>query len=262
MARHRFFAFGDNATDYQIGARNSPIFDDQTIHHAKRVLRLQEHELIEIVVCDEWTTYLCEVLDISKGVFEVAVVEEIPSKELSVTCDLFWGLSKGDKNERIVRQATEIGFTNLNPVAFSRSISRPKSENSDNKRNRLQSIAQAAALQSHRSFVPAVGEIMSFEQAIERLDLCDAVVVLWEETQGLPLSLVVDEILLDQPSRIGFVIGPEGGITKEEIEMLQAIDGRLADMGDTILRVETACTVVCGIAAERIRAQGHQTTAR
>jgi 16S rRNA (uracil1498-N3)-methyltransferase len=260
MARHRLFASSDNAAAYVKGAKVAPILDDQTIHHAKRVLRLRVQEQIEIVVCDEWTTYLCEVIDLSKGIFEVLVIEEIAPQELPVICDLYWGLSKGDKNERIVRQATEIGFTNLTPVAFQRSI-HSSQNGSAHKQERLKAIAQAAAMQSHRSIVPTVNDTALFEQAIESLSHYDAVIVLWEEANGIPLSLIVDEVLSTNPARIGFVVGPEGGITKEEIESIRMIGGQLADLGDSILRVETACTVVCGIADDRIRVQRQQPTA-
>jgi len=253
MSGHRFFVSPENSTDFQVGEVVSLQLDPQAFHHATRVLRLRQGERIETVLRDVWTTYQCEIIKFSKDSILAHVIEEISTTELPVKFDLFWGYAKGDKNERIVRQAVEVGCARLVPVQFVRCDVRFDKDRAEKKQVRLQAIAESAAMQAHRSIIPTVEQVQSFDSLVDSLSEYDASIVAWEQAQGPSLSQVVDEALRTEPKRVALIIGPEGGIERSEIDMLIECDVRLSGMGDSILRVETACVVACGILADRIR---------
>jgi len=253
MPGHRFFISADTGIDLNKGKRVSLALDSQTFHHAVRVLRLKVGEHIEVVLRDVWSTYQCEVEDITIDSIEINVIAEVPTTELPAQIDLIWGYAKGDKNERIVRQATEIGCTGLIPVRFSRCDVRLDEERFEKKRQRLQSIAESAAMQAHRSVIPAVESVLSFKSLLQMLENYGAIIVAWEQVEEPSISSLADACLQSGASRIALIIGPEGGIECSEIDALRGIGAQVASMGDSILRVETACTVGCAILADRIR---------
>ena len=260
MSYHRFFAQSDNAQDYRIGETVTLHLDDQDFHHATRVVRLRTGESIEVVLRDLWSTYRGEVVEIGKDALSVRITDQVPSTELPVLCDLFWGYAKGDKNEQIVRQTVEIGINRLVPVLFKRCEANTDPERGTRKVERLQKIACSAAMQAHRSVIPHVEAITSFDKACAQLFAYDVVIVAWEQAHRASFSKTVDRVLsktagFDKDDRhIALVIGPEGGIDPGEAQALWAQGAQLVSMGASILRVETACTVACGILADRIQA--------
>ncbi|MCL2491632.1 MAG: 16S rRNA (uracil(1498)-N(3))-methyltransferase [Coriobacteriia bacterium] len=255
MAIPRFFAVSDNADRYLIGEEVTVGLSVQALHHANRVLRLRVGELVEIVLRDVWTTYLSEITYISAKGMVVKVLEKLPVRSLPISFDLFWGYAKHGKNDLIVRQAVEIGCERLIPVKFERSVLRSSDQSDEKRTQRLLAISESAAMQAHRSVIPPVEYTITFDDLVERSESYDTVIVAWEQSDVAALSFTIENELKKEPQHIALVIGPEGGIDPSEIEILASRGAQVAGMGATILRVETACTVACGILADLIRAR-------
>jgi len=261
MSTPRFFAERDNKQAYILGEEVTVGLSAGALHHANRVLRLRCGQSVEIVLRDLWTTYRAEITYLSNKGMVVKLIEKLTAANLPISFDLYRGFAKHGKNDQIVRQAVEIGCDRLTPVIFERSILRVDQEVEQKRVQRLQAIAESAAMQAHREIIPPVEIAQSFEVMIENLKDYDGVVVAWEQTRQDTLSNILDEVIETRPTKIALVIGPEGGITDEEIDTLVTIDAQVASMGTTILRVETACCVACGITADRIRANLSDSTA-
>lgn len=252
MADARFFI---EANSRQVEAlRNeastSLFFDSENFKHLVGVLRIRSDERFEIVIRDTWETFSVLFLEANKNDFSVTVgnPQELFVAEPESSVELIFGVSKGEKNETIIRQATELGVVVIRPCFFQRSIVKMDAKKRENRHKRYKSVACHAAMQSHRNRLPELHAPMEFEACVSNL-ASDLVYVLWEEESGLTLFEYAAKDIHDfklehgrQPS-IALVVGPEGGITREEVALLTELGARTASLGSTILRVDTANVV-------------------
>ena len=174
-------------------------------------------------------------------------VEKLPN------LTLVQGISKGDRMGQTIRQTTELGIQHIIPFRSERTIVRIKTDERAFKGERWRRIALSAAKQSGRSILPIVDDPTEIADICEELEDFDRIVIAWEDAdtnaEGKPLS--VGEALdgCDFSSKVALVIGPEGGLTREEVEAFQAIGEavRVVSLGKLILRTETAGTVATAL---------------
>ena len=250
MALARFFiTFPGEHEALNSGLSFSLAFDGGVHHHVANVLRLHEGERLEIVQRGLWNVWLCEVEQVDAGDLVLRVIEEIPSAQQSFETTLVLGFSKGDTNEKVVRQATELGVACIVPVIFSRSISRPDAKRVASKVERLRKIAVSAAQQAHRSDLPIIENVMTFEDASGFLTKLspDLVLTPWEEESGNSLAQQIALTDLPECPSVAVIIGPEGGISGEEIAQLETIGAKSVSLGLTILRVDTAAVAALAV---------------
>lgn len=247
MSLHHFFL-----DDQAIGCETEPCFplrlsaDD--LKHA-RVLRLAPGEHIGVV--DAARDYFeCEIVSVDDGI-TVRIAQKLDAPDASPTVVLAQGLAKGDKMDDIVRHATEVGIGAFVPLACSRSVVKLDAKKAAAKTKRWQAIARSAAMQAGRTTVPEVSEPVGIAQAAELFSEATAVLVCWEEcpatsTIASALSRAFDECVVRdaRDARIVVVVGPEGGLSSDEVDILTA--GKRAwpvTLGPSILRTETAGVV-------------------
>lgn len=251
MTLPRFFCNPQPNASYSVGDDVVFTFEESDLHHIAHVMRVAVGEQIEIVVRDSWQALRVEVIAFESDGLRARITEVLSRSETACTVGLFFGLSKGDKNDTIVRQAVEIGANELYPCLFERSVVKLDAKKTATRHARLQKIAQSAAQQSHRSAIPAVAApaSLSSPEVREALASYDVLYVLWEETLDNSLVTLVENALVscEHPRRFGCVVGPEGGITQKEIDYLVEIGAQLATLGPTILRVDTANAVTLGV---------------
>ncbi|MCL2437698.1 MAG: 16S rRNA (uracil(1498)-N(3))-methyltransferase [Coriobacteriia bacterium] len=243
MAVPRFFI--DEPYAHQVlvpGTRTSLTSDTSAYHHVVNVLRLTADKRVEIVQRGVWTAWLCKIESIDANQVLLEVVEEIKSVPLLFETTLLLGFSKGDTNEKVIRQATELGVTRVIPVLFDRSVSRPDQKRAKSKIERLRKIAVSAAQQAHRRDLPIIEDLHGFSEALDLLTSLqlDVTLVPWEEETDKSFSAYLEGLTLSEYPRVALVIGPEGGITQGEILALQDLGAQSVSLGPTILRVDTA----------------------
>jgi 16S rRNA (uracil1498-N3)-methyltransferase len=157
---------------------------------------------------------------------------------------LVQGYPKGDKLGDIVRDATELGATMIVPAICARSVARPDSTKANAKAERLSAIAAEASRQCGRARAPEIAPAMSFADAIELArEQAATGFVLWERATT-PLG--PDLAKVDVASGVAVVIGPEGGLTDEEVSAAEGAGFLVRSLGRIILRTETAATAVLG----------------
>lgn len=211
--------------------RQTNFLNAEDSHHALKVLRLKEGDSIR--VCSGGRRYAA-VLSMEQGRALADIRGELPSSEAATRITLYQGWPKGDKLDQIVRQATELGVYRVVPVFFSRCVARP--EQAGKKVERLNRIAREAAMQSGRTLIPLVEEPMDSRQLAARLRTHELALLPYELEQAQTLRAA------NTGARdTALIIGPEGGLTPEEVALLPAIP---VTLGSRILRTETA-----GIAA-------------
>lgn len=161
--------------------------------------------------------------------------------ELPVSLRLYQGYPKGDKLEMIVQKATELGASAILPFVGRRSVARPKQEKHDRLTERLARIAREAAGQSGRARPPYVSAPLSLSAALADAEKsCDLLLFCYEGEKMHTLREAVEAARAASASRIGILIGPEGGFAPEEAEQIERAGGRPVSLGARILRCETA----------------------
>ena len=194
--------------------------------HAVKSLRMQAGD--EVAVAFDGRRYLAA-LEPGEKALCARLLRELPSGEPRMRVTLYQGLPKGDRMDFIVQKCTELGVHRIVPCLFSRGVARW--EGGQNKLTRWRRIAREAAVQCGRSRVPQVADCLPFEALCRALPGHEQVLVPWEEG-GLPLRKVYHEA-----QDVALVIGPEGGISPEEVRALRA---QAITLGPRILRTETA----------------------
>jgi 16S rRNA (uracil1498-N3)-methyltransferase len=221
------------------------------LHHAVRVLRLRVGEHVEVVeVAGE--VLRAEVVSADDAGVVVTLLGPLSDGSRPLPhVTLFQGVAKGDKMDDIVRQAVEVGAEAVVPLMTSRTIVRLDATKRASRAERWQRIAKSAAEQAKRASVPSVSAPVGFAEATELLTEYDRVVVLWEESQSTGLREALSDLRGHADARVALVIGPEGGLSAEEVSSLEARGAVVASLGPTVMRTQTAAVVslVLAIAA-------------
>lgn len=236
--------------DQEIAAETSGDFvlrlaNDDAKH--ARVLRLAPGEHIAVV--DSTQDYFeCEIVAFNEALPVVRITQRLASNTPMPSVVLVQGLAKGDKMETIIRHATELGVTGFVPFAAERSIVKLDDKKAAAKTERWRSIAKSAAMQSGQRRVPEVHEPMGLPAVCGFLSDVAAVLVCWEEAPHTAAIVNALAPVLEQtgapqaPACVAVVVGPEGGLTNREVEMLlgSTAHASLVSLGPSILRTETA----------------------
>lgn len=167
----------------------------------------------------------------------VSVIEVEDQPKLRLI--LVQALAKGDRDELAIQAATEIGAWAVVPWQAARSVSKWDAVKAKKGQERWQSIVTEAAKQSLRAFHPEVREAVSSSELTAIIKSGVAALVLDPTAEtGLASAAVVNlegELLV--------IVGPEGGISPEELERFEQAGAQRVHLGDSILRTSTAGVV-------------------
>ncbi|WP_141577340.1 16S rRNA (uracil(1498)-N(3))-methyltransferase [Actinomadura sp. WMMA1423] len=221
--------------------RDRVLLDGPEGRHAAAVRRLRPGERVDLTD-GEGLLAECAVTAADRASLTLDVLarhrEPPPSPRLVVV----QALPKGDRGELAVETMTEVGVDEIVPWSASRCVTRWRPERREKALGRWRATAREAGKQARRSRFPAVPELASTDDVAERIAAAALALVLHEEADA-PLSAV------EPPAEgeIVLVVGPEGGISEDELERFAAAGGRAARLGPTVLRTSTA-----GVAAASV----------
>jgi 16S rRNA (uracil1498-N3)-methyltransferase len=225
---HRFYAVS-------LDENRTAFLAPEDARHAATVLRLKPEDEVEII-WDHHRYAACLTACTPKEASAV-LVRQLPDTEPRLRLTLFQGLPKADKMDMMEQKAVELGVHRVVPVLMERSIVRPDEAGMRKKQERWQKIAREACKQSGRVREVPVDLPLAFPAFLESLAAEEAVLVPWEEARSAgPLAFARAH---PHPEKISILIGPEGGITPEEIAALPSAFQPLT-LGPRILRTETA----------------------
>ena len=149
-------------------------------------------------------------------------------------------LAKGDRAELAVELMTELGVDEIVPWAASRSIVQWQGARGERARERWAATARAAAKQSRRARVPQVDAIASTAAVAERVSSGSHAVVLHEAAKSALTALA-----LPAAGELLVVVGPEGGVSDEELAVFESAGAKAAQLGAPVLRTSTAGAAAC-----------------
>jgi 16S rRNA (uracil1498-N3)-methyltransferase len=218
----------------RVGVGSTVSVEGDEAHHAVAVRRLRVGESV-VLTDGRGTSVTGEVGSTGKRVFEVTVAEvsSMPAPEPSVV--VVQAIPKGDRGELAVEVLTEIGVAEIVPWAAARCVAVWKGERATKSLNRWRSTAREAAKQARRSWFPEVGELASTSDVTRLVAEADLALVLHEEAAEPLASATVPDA-----GRLVVVVGPEGGLTDDEVAALVGAGARAVRLGDEVLRTSTA----------------------
>ena len=226
---HRFFIPKPFKQEMQITGQDA--------HHIMDVLRMGPGDPLQ-VVADDGISFLGKITAVSTNTVTVLAQEILrESHEPDVRISLLQGLAKGEKMELIIQKAVEIGVTEIFPLAMDHSVVVLDRSKAGKKTERWQKIAEAAAKQSKRDVIPVVHEVMKLSQVLKE-EKWDLLVIAYESENRISLKEVLQ--VRRNAKSIGVIIGPEGGLSNEEVKVAQDAGGTAVSLGRRILRTETA----------------------
>ena len=218
-------------------ANNKAYINNSDYNHIVNVLRMKKGDNILITNISSNETFNSIIEEIRKDEIICNIVDkENREVELNVNIDLFQGLPKADKMEYIIQKAVELGVHKIVPVNMKYCIAKIKDE--DKKNIRWNKISEVAAKQCKRNIIPKVEKYININNLYEELKKYDLVIVAYENEENITLKKILKSY--KDIKEIAIIIGPEGGLSIEEIEALKGIGAKIVSLGNRILRTETA----------------------
>lgn len=221
-------------------SRDRVLLDGPEGRHAATVRRLRAGEPVDLV--DGLGTRAgCEVVAVTRDTVTLQVLRRTTEPPPSPRITLAQALAKGDRGELAVELATEVGVDDVLPWTAARCVQQWHGERGAKSLERWRSSAREAAKQSRRAWWPVVLEP---GRVADVASLPGQLLVL-HEAASEPLSGV--EITGD----VVLVVGPEGGLTLDELDVLRAAGGRVVRLGTTVLRTSTAGAAAAAVVSSR-----------
>ncbi|MBY0122343.1 16S rRNA (uracil(1498)-N(3))-methyltransferase [Bacillus sp. S/N-304-OC-R1] len=211
-------------------------------HHIVRVMRMKEGDQL-ICVDPTKASAICSIVEITDEKVVTEVVKWIEeSSELPIDITIVSGLPKGDKLEWIIQKGTELGASRFIPFISARSVVKWDEKKGSKKVDRWQKIAKEAAEQSHRSHLPEVDSPLNLKAIIKTSEIYDYKLIAYEEEAKQGESSTLHKTLksMKKGQKLMIVFGPEGGLTHQEVSLLQENGFQACGLGPRILRTETA----------------------
>jgi len=222
------------------GAGGIAVVDGDEGFHASNVRRIRTGE--ELDLSDgNGTVAHCVVEEAAKGRLSARVLDvtEVPGPRPSVT--VAQALPKSERSELAIELATEAGADGFLAWQAQRCVARWESAAKvDKGLRRWGAVARSAARQSRRAHVPEIEGLVSTAQLLTRVP--GVLTLVLHESATVPLA----DIGLADAAAVLLVVGPEGGISDEELAELTGAGARTVRLGPSVLRTSTAAAVALG----------------
>lgn len=210
------------------------VLDGHEGHHASVVRRITEGEQI-LLTDGAGAVAECRVAAVAKGRLEAEVQRVTRLAEERPRVVVVQAIPKGERGEQAVEMLTEVGVDRIVPWQAARSIARWKGERAEKSLRKWRSTAHEAAKQARRAWFPEVSEPVDTAGVAQLLQDASVRVVLHEAASG-PLA----DVPVPGRAEIVIVVGPEGGITDEELATFSSVGAEPVRMGTSVLRSSTA----------------------
>lgn len=222
---------------------NTVKLSDDAFGHMIRVLRLNEGDIVTLFNGHqhngkETFQFTAKLVDVKKKQASVEIIsQEAVNNESPLNIHLGQGISRGDRMDFTLQKSVELGVNKITPLFTERCGVKLSSERLAKKRDQWQKIVISACEQSGRCVVPLVAEPMFVQDWIS------------EQTTALKLNLhpKAEHSIMTIPMDVSaselsvrLLIGPEGGLTDEEISQANQANFQDVLLGPRVLRTETA----------------------
>jgi 16S rRNA (uracil1498-N3)-methyltransferase len=221
------------------------VLDGAEGHHAATVQRLGVGE--HLVVTDgNGTSAEVTVTSTGRDRLEADIDRVVTTPPPQPRLVVVQALPKGERGELAVATMTEVGADVIVPWAAARCVTRWEGARGEKALARWRTTSRESAKQSRRSFFPEVTGVATTRDVAERLRAAALAAVLDEEAVA-----TLGTATLPGSGDVVLVVGPEGGITREELAAFEAAGATAYRLGPTVLRTSTAGAVGAGVLLSR-----------
>ncbi|MFN3879950.1 MAG: 16S rRNA (uracil(1498)-N(3))-methyltransferase [Nitrincola lacisaponensis] len=212
---------------------------DKVAQHAGKVLRMREGDRLSLFNGDG-CDYLAEITQLDKRQIQVQLLETQQTvRESPLQIEIGQALSRGERMDYAVQKATEMGCHRIAPLFTERCEVRLSSERQDKRQRHWQQVATSACEQSLRNCLP---EILPPQTLEDWLNNCQAdLKLVLHPHQAAALSGY------QPPRSVALLIGPEGGLTDDEVALAKTKGFHPLSLGPRVMRTETAPVAACAV---------------
>ncbi len=203
-------------------------------HYLKNVMRCKIND--KIFVFDNTTgEYIAEIFNIDKRSLNIEVLEKtkpiyVPGDVWLIFCPL-----KKTRTDFLVEKSTELGLRKFLPTLSDKTQTKTLSMDRF-KKNIVEAVEQCGG-----TFIPEILPVSSLAKVIEELPK-DRMIIFCDES--LKSRNINDSLLSEKPEKVALLVGPEGGFSNSERNLLRTKKNVLpVSLGNRILRAETAAVV-------------------
>ena len=226
-----------------LGGDSVTIEDDEG-HHAVDVMRVRVGGLVRLID-GSGTEAVARVENVGRGTAGASVIEiRHHERRDAVELTVFQALLKARAFDEVVRRCSELGVAAVVPIVTERTIGRPSGRSPDSRLERWRAVSTAAVKQSRGVFLPTIEEPVALGDAGDRVLEHDIRLVAWEEERSNALRAVLGSA---KGRRIALIVGPEGGLTGEEIRRLSELGVIHVTVGPRVLRADWAAAAIAAM---------------
>ena len=200
-------------------------FNNDDANHAIRVLRMSTGDIFNISDgAGSWSQV--QVLEVAKKAMQVKVLETGHQDALDTHFTVIQAIPKGDRIKESIEMCTEGGADRIVMWKSARSIGK-----SEDKIEKLQTTAREASKQSRRFRIPEVIGVAATHDVVDQIAQADLAIVFHESA-----AMKISQLVTPGCTKVAIIIGPEGGLTDEEIDTFAGAGAKVALMGRPVLR--------------------------
>jgi 16S rRNA (uracil1498-N3)-methyltransferase len=210
------------------------LLPDQAGEHAVRVLRLERgHPLI--LINGDGREYDAELASLARRAVTAIIKQaRVVDREGTLSITLAQSIARGEKMDWILQKATELGVSQIVPLVTERTEVKLDEERAERRMAHWNSVIESACEQCGRTTLPALAPPQRIDRWLTTIDF-----------SGLRLAMIPDGEttvgeLSDTKAGVIVVVGPEGGLSEQDIVMLRQAEFLGLKLGPRILRTETA----------------------
>ncbi len=203
-------------------------------HHAVAVRRLRVGESV-MLTDGLGRSVTGPVASTGKRVFAVTVSSLVDTPPPTPSVTVVQAIPKGNRGELAVEMLTELGVSRIVPWAASRSVAVWKGERAAKSLARWRTTAREASKQARRTWFAEVGDLATTADVVALVSQVDVAVVLHEAAHG-----GLDVLGPAGCESLLVVVGPEGGLSDDEVAAFEAAGARAVRLGSEVLRTSTA----------------------
>lgn len=231
------------------GTRNGDVvmLSPEESKHATKVLRLQTGA--EVLLFDGIGSVFSGIIETSKKRVQVRITGEKEAPACPDTpVEVYLGILKGEKMDMVVQKCTELGVATVRPFHSSRCQGKLAPAVAEKKLKRWQRIGREACKQCYRPELISIAPPLDYQELLAAKPQSSpehqVQLLFWEEENEVHLYDVSD---IRKATSIQLMLGPEGGFSREEVEVARANGWRTVGLGERILRAETATLTAVSI---------------
>ena len=226
--------------------QNSAVITGSDANHIVNVLRLKAGGRV-VLFDGAGREYAAVIAEIRRAEVRLSIEARRRCQvESPLQLTVAQGFLKDKKMDTLIRQLTELGIRRWIPYFGARSVPRPDTQRLAKRMNRWRKIADEALKQCRRAQSPKIETAADFSEMLRLSDAAAVKLIFWEaETSAFPEG---NRVAQREHPDVFIILGPEGGLTAEEIHQARQAGFQPVSLGPRILRAETASVAAITLA--------------